>query len=263
MFEGRVEFITNGPTSFNTGTELIPLSFKADFNNYNAAATDTLGKTIKTLSFTTSQTIYDATLYLITSNHGANSGGEEYVRRIHYVNFDNTPVLNYTPGGKSCEPYRQYNTQANGIYGSNPQSTTWWTSWNNWCPGDTISTREINLGTLAAGTHNFRIAVPAAQFNGQQGNFPLSLYLQGSNILLDLNELNESSVKLFPNPVLEFVQIETEKELAQYELFDATGKVLVKSSTKTIQLSGLKTGVFLIKIYFNDGSTSTQRLIKQ
>ena len=30
----------------------------------------------------------DAKLYVITSNHGANSGGEEYNRRNHYIYFE-------------------------------------------------------------------------------------------------------------------------------------------------------------------------------
>jgi hypothetical protein len=265
VFKGRVDFITNGPNpNFDPSIVIKPLSFKADFNNYNAAATDNVGTTVKTINFTTTQPVYDATLYLITSNHGANTGGEEYVRRMHYVTFDGSSVLTYKPNGKSCEPYRQYNTQGNGIYGGSVQSASWWTSWNNWCPGDTISTRKISLGTLAAGNHTFVINVPDATFNGGEGNFPLSLYLQGSNVeVLNVEELNQSLIKIFPNPAKDIIQIETEKEISTIELIDASGKSILKETKNTINLIGLDSGIYFIQVHFMDGMKSSQRFIKQ
>ncbi|WP_343606038.1 peptide-N-glycosidase F-related protein [Fluviicola sp.] len=265
VFEGKVDFVSNGPDAgFNPETYLQALSFKADFNNYQANATDAVGTTVKTINFTTTQTIYDAKFYLITSNHGANSGGEEYVRRVHNVEFDGAAVLTYTPGGKSCEPYRQYNTQGNGIYGSSVQSTSWWTSWNNWCPGDVIPIREISLGTLAAGSHSFKISVPAAQFSGQNGNFPLSLYLQGSNSeVLALEELNKTALHLFPNPANTVLNVQTDKEIQEFELLDASGKAVKRELTTPVNLSGIDTGIYFIQVRFADGMISRQRFIKQ
>lgn len=265
VFKGRVDFITNNSNpSYNPSIALIPLSFKANFNNYQAGASDAVGTTVKTINFTTSQTIYDAKFYLITSNHGAGNNGEEYVRRVHNVSFDGNQILTYTPGGKSCEPYRQYNTQGNGIYGSTPQSASWWTGWNNWCPGDTIAIRKISLGTLTAGNHSFQIAVPAAQFSGQDGNFPLSLYLQGSKTdVLGLEEFNHSSFTLFPNPAKDAVQIQTEKEFSTIELIDASGKRVLTETKNTLNLIGLDSGIYLIQVHFTDGMKSSQRFIKQ
>jgi hypothetical protein len=71
-----------------------------------------------------------------------------------------------------------YNTQANGIYGPSPRSDSNWQSFSNWCPGDVIDTRIISLGPLLAGTHEFVIDVPDAEFVGSEGDIPLSLYLQ-------------------------------------------------------------------------------------
>ncbi|WP_430406355.1 peptide-N-glycosidase F-related protein [Fluviicola sp.] len=265
VFQGRVDFITNNSNpNYDPSVAMMPLSFKANFNNYQAGASDAVGTTVKTINFTTTQAIYDAKFYLITSNHGAGNNGEEYVRRVHNVSFDGNPILTYTPGGKSCEPYRQYNTQGNGIYGSTPQSASWWTSWNNWCPGDTIAIRKISLGTLAAGNHSFQIAVPAAQFSGQDGNFPLSLYLQGSKIeVLGLEELNNPSFTLFPNPAKDAVQIQTEKEFSTIELIDASGKRMLTETKNTLNLIGLDSGIYIIQVHFTDGMKSSQRFIKQ
>jgi hypothetical protein len=94
------------------------------------------------------------------------------------VYLDGQEVLQYKPGRTSCEPFRKYNTQANGIYGPYPRSDEEWQSFSNWCPGDIIDTRLIPYGPASAGNHEFVIDVPAAQFVDMQGDFPFSLYVQ-------------------------------------------------------------------------------------
>ena len=141
-------------------------------------ASDSVGLTRKTIEITLDEDAVDAQLVLITSNHGANAGGEEYIRRDHFVYLDGELALQYKPGRESCEPFRMYNTQGNGIYGTSPMTDEEWQSFSNWCPGDVIDTRVIPWGPVDAGTHEFVIDVPDAQFVGGQGDFPFSLYLQ-------------------------------------------------------------------------------------
>lgn len=160
---------------FNT---LLPLAISESFNNYAEGASDELGVTRKTIPFDVPADTDNAQLVLITSNHGANQGGEEYIRREHYVGVDDELVLQYKPGRTTCEPFRPFNTQGNGIYGPSPKSDAEWQSFSNWCPGDVIDTRIIPLGAFKAGAHEFVIEVPDAKFAGGQGDFPLSLYYQ-------------------------------------------------------------------------------------
>jgi hypothetical protein len=157
---------------------LIPLEINSSFNDYEPGASDAIGQTQRTITVDVEADSPNAQLVLITSNHGANQGGEEYIRRLHTVLWDGETELVYMPGRETCEPFRQYNTQANGIYGSSARSSEEWQSFSNWCPGDVIDTRIIPLGAVSAGTHEFVIRVPAARFVGDQGNFPLSLYMQ-------------------------------------------------------------------------------------
>jgi len=157
---------------------LLPLAIGQPFNNYAEGASDKVGTTTKTIQFELEKDSTATQLVLITSNHGANEGGEEYIRREHYVYVDEVLVLQYKPGRESCEPFRKYNTQGNGIYGPAPRSDTEWQSFSNWCPGDVIDTRIIPLGPVSAGVHDFVIHVPDATFAGGQGDFPLSLYVQ-------------------------------------------------------------------------------------
>ena len=175
VFRGNLEFVSTG-TATSESNFFLPLSYRQNLNNYNA--TDVPGQTTRLVTFTLDQPVPNAVLHLSTSNHGSNSNGEEYVKRVHYVYLDNQLVHQYMPGGKNCEDYRKYNTQGNGIYGSTAKTLRGWISWNNWCPGDVIPNREVDLGNLSAGTHTIKIDVPTAVFNQQQGYFPISMYIQ-------------------------------------------------------------------------------------
>lgn len=181
VFRGSVTLESDGSVPAAMFDDLLPLAYKASFNNYERGASDMLGTTKKTLEFTLAADTTETELVLITSNHGANSGGEEYNRRDHFVSIDGEQVLKYKPGRTSCEPFRMYNTQANGIYGSAKRSDSEWQSFSNWCPGDVIDTRVIPLGALPAGKHAFALEVPDAEFVGGEGNLPVSLYVQSVN----------------------------------------------------------------------------------
>jgi hypothetical protein len=178
VFRGWVSLESDSLEPGKDFDHLLPLAIEEPFNDYQPGASDQIGQTKKTLEFNLDQAAAAGQFVLITSNHGANSGGEEYVRRQHYVYLDSELILEYTPGRTSCEPFRMYNTQSNGIYGPSPRSDAEWQSFSNWCPGDIIDRRTIDLGELESGTHEFVIDVPDAVFAGDEGNFPLSLYLQ-------------------------------------------------------------------------------------
>lgn len=177
VFTGTIAFnVDEGTETYTDDNFVLPLADYETLNNYNA--TDVPGETTKIINFTLDTPVDNAMLYLITSNHGANSGGEEYERRWHYVYLDDELIYSYIPGGKSCEPYRQFNTQGNGIYGATPKTTRQWLDFNNWCPGDKIPNREIGLGNLSDGNHTIKLDVPDAVFNGGEGYFPISMYVQ-------------------------------------------------------------------------------------
>jgi len=357
VFRGNLEFITSG-TAAPTQNFLLPLSYRQNLNNYNA--TDVPGQTTRLVTFTLDQPVPNASLHLITSNHGSNTNGEEYVKRVHYVYLDDQLVNQYLPGGKNCEDYRQYNTQGNGIYGASAKTLRGWISWNNWCPGDVIPNREISLGNLSAGTHTIKIDVPTAVFNQQQGYFPISMYIQNqkngdvicaapydlkianqinttvdltwketgtsnqwqtlwgrrnvftsaggevyrdisnepkdsrsdlnlnwtyetyvkskctddknspwygpiysSQIKLGTDEINARKSSLYPNPVKDFININSTAKVNKVSLYNADGKILLEDNSTKINLSKLQPGVYLMKIDFADGKSETQKVIKQ
>jgi hypothetical protein len=273
VFMGRLQFVTNVAAPIQNTNVLLPLYFKNTFNNYQSLATDTIGKTTKTLSFNVPVNLTDASLFLITSNHGANSGGEEYNRRFHYAYFDNALKLTYKPGRLTCEPFRTYNTQGNGIYGSTVKTPAQWQSFSNWCPGDVIDIRQIALGPLTAGTHTFTIRVPTAVFAAGQGDIPLSLYFQGktSGLLTSINNTGEKSemFSIFPNPANDAINVKLDGSLinhATIELYDVIGKLVTTETVLNINtvldVHSLAIGIYTVRIV-SEGSNMTKRIIKE
>lgn len=179
VFEGTLKFISTDESYEHTNQLFVPIVTYTELKKYDASGTDIVGQTVRTYNFNVPSNITNPKLYVITSNHGANANGEEYNRREHFIYFDGALVDTYIPGGKSCEPYRVYNTQGNGIYGPTPRSLATWLSFSNWCPGDIIPIRAYDLPDLNQGNHSFKIEVPDAVFANNEGYFPVSVYIQG------------------------------------------------------------------------------------
>lgn len=266
VFYGSLDFITNEDTTIPNDTFLIPLNFKKDLNNYQAGATDVIGQTIRTINYTLPQGITNAKYYLNTSNHGSNSGGEEYNRRFHYIYHDNVEVLNYRPGELTCEPYRVYNTQGNGIYGATPRTPAQWQSFSNWCPGAVIPIRTINLSNVAAGSHAFKITVPTAVFVGGQGYIPVSLYLQGENTTLGIDDLNVYSYDIYPNPTVDIINVKSTEVIKSYELIDVRGSILISKvhndSNLKVDVSNNPKGIYFLRMHFDKG-INTEKIVKE
>lgn len=262
VFEGSLTLETTENGSDISEFYIDPIATYVDFNKYSA--TDVPGTTTKIYSITLNEKLADAQFHLITSNHGANANGEEYVRRKHFVYFNEEEVLTYTPGGKSCEPYRQYNTQGNGIYGTGTKSESWWTDWNNWCPGDVIPNRYIAVGDLEAGTHSFKITVPDAVFAENQGNFPLSLYMYSKYKLgtLAVDEIKETSYSVYPNPTSDLLYIQSSEILKSATVINNLGQIVLTTNEKELNISELAKGIYILKIEFGNDVKTTERVVK-
>ena len=284
VFFGTLEFSTNTPAKGLTDKNvLVPIVIKKpeymanNLNNYNSIATDTLGKTVKTYSFYVPKDVTDGQIVLITSNHGANAGGEEYNRRWHYVYItgkdeagkfkDRDLVLTYKPGRTSCEPFRKYNTQGNGIYGWTKQSDEAWQSFSNWCPGDVIDNRIINLGAMKAGDYKLTISVPDAVFADKQGDIPVSAFFQGlteGQLPTDVEEelAPKQDVTLFFDG--EQITLESNETILDVEICDVQGKLLYHTSEyRPINISSYPGGMYLVNVELSNGMIETHKLIKK
>jgi len=85
------------------------------------------------------------------------------------------------------------------------------------------------------------------------------------NISFD-NILKDPEVKIFPNPATEeTISIESEKTIARVEILNVVGQKMLyhepePSNNLKIDISMLNTGLYLIKISFDDNTNITKRI---
>ncbi|PZU85709.1 MAG: hypothetical protein DI529_09515 [Chryseobacterium sp.] len=72
-------------------------------------------------------------------------------------------------------------------------------------------------------------------------------------------------IKIFPNPVQDFVNIESDKNFIAYEIIDNSGKLIFQKDFKSnkINISNLKTGVYFIKLKSLSNETNIVKFIKK
>lgn len=267
VFEGTLSFETlDTQEETENGNVLLPLFMKNKFNNYTEGATDKLGTTVLTKKFTLSSALKDAKLVLVTSNHGANMGGEEFFRRWHYVSFDDEEVLRYLPGRNSCEPFRKYNTQGNAIYGKDPRTDKEWQSFSNWCPGDVIDNRIVSFDLIREGTHTFRIEVPDAQFADKAGDIPISLFLLGkrtSNTSIDAS-VETPKIRISPNPVTDILNIHSADEPNEVFVYNMLGrKLFAGAGVKEVDMTSFPPNTYMVVVRLKNGTVASEKVVKK
>jgi len=78
-----------------------------------------------------------------------------------------------------------------------------------------------------------------------------------SNSTFDLNE-----VKVYPNPTSKIFNVESTLDIAKIEVFDASGRKVLTTTDKEINLQNASNGLYLVTVTTNDGAQGTYKLIK-
>lgn len=238
-----------------------------NFNNYKTEATDTLGVTTRIFKYIVDKDMQDAEIVMILTNHGAEEGGEEYERRRHLVYIDGEIALAYTPGGVSCEPYRQYNTQKNALFDES-RDDEFWEEISNWCPGQAAPIRRIALGAVEKGEHEIMIRVPDAEFVGQSGDFRPSLYLIGVSYgKLDPSGVNISAEDALPVRIVregDLIKIEGEADIHELCVYSFDGRLMEGhyNSARRLSLEDYPAGQYIIVASDYSGRSALLKFIK-
>lgn len=84
-----------------------------------------------------------------------------------------------------------------------------------------------------------------------------------SGTIVDKDETVVEEIKLFPNPVKEILNIETNLKYDELFMYSIGGKLIGSYSTSTIQVSNLESGVYLMKFVKDGNVLTTERFIKK
>lgn len=269
VFAGTLDLVSSDDASAagSPSTLVLPLVYERYLNSYNPTHTDEEGTLTAHYTVRVDEPLSDALFLMVNSNHGANNNGEEYNRRLHYVWVNDWMAMVYKPGRQSCEPFRQYNTQSNGIYGSSVQSDESWQSFSNWCPGDVIDNRIIHLGAIPAGNYDFRLLVPDAVFFGNDGYFPFSLTFFGlKEGQFDGIDQIQADVPMhtrlgWEGQVLTF---QSDAQVSQWTLLNAAGQRLMvqPGQVSEVNMNHYPTGTYVLLLLLEDGTVESHKFFR-
>ncbi|MFT3919260.1 T9SS type A sorting domain-containing protein [Cloacibacterium sp.] len=76
--------------------------------------------------------------------------------------------------------------------------------------------------------------------------------------------LNEKDItlKIFPNPVSDFVNIKSKSKINTVQIFDISGKLILNSNLSKIDIQTLKKGIYIVKVNTETGIFS-EKIIKE
>lgn len=82
---------------------------------------------------------------------------------------------------------------------------------------------------------------------------------------LGTNEISKikASTSIYPNPTKGEVNIKTDKKIKATSVVDMSGKTLSRVESGNTDISSLPKGIYLMKVEFTDGTSTTEKIIKQ
>jgi hypothetical protein len=273
VYKGTLELVSeNDPTIIQGDNYFKWLAYKFELKDYVEATesnnlgqgTDDIGETVRTIDFSFDEEVPNAKFYVVMSNHGANANGEEYRNRYHEIYLDNVQLLRYRPG-QNCEPFRSYNTMPNGVYGNSVRTEETWLT-RSWCPGARIETRVVDLGNLPSGPHEYKMDVPQAIFSGNDGYFPMSVYVQGySEVVAGTDKFIANAFTIAPNPVNDIatINVTNNQVIESVVVVNTLGQTVMQGKSTTVDMSSLQSGVYMVKVFFDNGQAATKKTIKK
>lgn len=126
---------------------------------------------------------------------------------------------------------------------------------------------SINQISMPGGMHSlihseaptFAYAESAYQFPCSSSNNPRQEYCDDALSVIETN----TQFSMFPNPCSTVLNIETNQEISQIDIFNAQGQLVKTANTKTFSVSELMGGLYLVKLTLTNGSRLTNKLIKE
>lgn len=146
-----------------------------------------------------------------------------------------------------------------GIYTNNAGVFAIWVLIVN---GDTLYIdQEYVIGT--PGTYLITLVINC---NGAKGLLNLSDVYTVTQDELTITGIfkpeNNFSVSIYPNPVLDVLNINSSKKISSVTVINATGSVVCFSINNTVNVKNLASGIYLTRITFDDNTSIFKKIVK-
>ncbi|MCW4452130.1 choice-of-anchor J domain-containing protein [Kaistella sp. BT6-1-3] len=234
-----------GPVSITSNTEPITL---VNFAGINNETSPTLNGTPDHENFTTIVgNVTQGSSYDITLK--GNTGGNWVNRFAVFIDWNQNGILN-----DAGEVYQITQTITNSTGTDNVQAVQ-----SLAVPSDAVLGNTRMRVKKIFGTTNYLDPCANASF-GQLEDYTLNVTSLG------VNDNMKNAVKIYPNPVVEMLNIESPNKVKSVSVFDATGKVVstysLNASKSQINLSKLAPGVYVVNIEM-ENETKSIKVIKK
>ena len=83
------------------------------------------------------------------------------------------------------------------------------------------------------------------------------------SVNLGIENNNKVEFKIYPNPINDFLNIETIADIKSIEIYNIQGQKVLQSNQKQINVSEFAAGVYMIKIQDVENATATKKFLKQ
>lgn len=131
--------------------------------------------------------------------------------------------------------------------------------------GGTPDTSDLTSPTIVysvPGTHNVTLIV---NNGGQIDTLVQTGYIYVGNV--GINELNNNSLVIFPNPAKDFMTIQAVTNIKDIKVYDVTGQVVINQTVNgnriTVNTSGFGAGVYYMKADLSNGGTIVKKVVIQ
>lgn len=191
------------------------------------------------------------------------------------------PLMNFsdvaTPSLKFDYAHRRYSTSNEKLQvkASSDCGTSWTTVWEK--SGANLATVTSGTGEFNATASQYQTAqVDLASFAHQENviikfvftsGYGNNVFVDNIEILntpVDIEDVDESVLSIFPNPVKDVLTINYNKTISQIDVYDVNGK-LVKTFTtvgSSINVSDLSNGVYLLNMQTEEGLV-VRKIVKE
>jgi hypothetical protein len=124
---------------------------------------------------------------------------------------------------------------------------------------DLVVVQNPAPGTIVSGPTVNTISLTATDASGNTTSCSFNLTVDGT---LSIQENDAFSFSIYPNPTAGSLHLNTVETVEEIRIFSLSGAEVLHTTTKSIDVSQLATGVYLIKIRTENGAEAVQRFLK-
>lgn len=89
------------------------------------------------------------------------------------------------------------------------------------------------------------------------------IYINKETSALSTNYFEKEALNIYPNPANDIIHLKTEKEISNIKIYNILGKEILKSTSKTINVSELSNGLYLLKAEDLNGNILKTKFVKE